>query len=403
MKKSFEKYLNIRYIYILSILNCLFLTSIFKVDTPFDTHTYVDAWSTLLEGHVDKWRTPVYPVFLGILRTICGDNFMYYVVVIQHIVFLVSIRYFNLLLRFATAKGKIAFFLTFFYALYPCVATYNCCIITETFAVSGSVFLLYSIIVLYKTKTKRYSYYVFSWLFFLTFLRPALVYLLPVTLIGWCLAAIKNKNDTSVVCGIAGSVVVSLLLIVYMASFRHSYGVFTPSGIGLINNYTIAKAANIIDLNAKENKELGFYQEAEYYINKIGMEAFADSLNQSINRNKSKYIGRLWQNVRKASEDNLFEPSYPNGIIGVISNIMGPKLKLIYYLFFVYAFFLFQWIIRRKEIPFFSCLLLMIGVSNYIVIIIASPGEYGRLSLPAVPVYLVMFAQLFDMIRRKRR
>lgn len=403
MNMNLEKYLKLRYIYILSILFCIYLTYIFRVDITFDTPTYVNAWSTLLDGHIDKWRTPSYPIFLGIMKTIFGDNYLYFVVLVQHLVFLVSVRYFYLLTRCTVTNDKISFFITLFYALYPCVATYNCLIGTSTFVVTGSVFLLYTFLKFYLTNHFRYGVYAFFLLFFLIFLRPAVVYLLPVTIVAWCIVAYMKKNflDTSVLFGITGSVVVSICLIVYMFMFKSSYGVFTPSGIGLINQYTVAKAANVIDLNTT-GEELGFYQEAEKYINIMGMEAFSDSLKQSINRDKGKYVKRLWQNVRKASEDNLFEPSYQIGVLGVFSNLMGPKIKVIYYLFLIYAVLLLRWMMRRKEIAIFPCFLIMIGVSNYIIIILGSPGEYGRLSLPAMPVYLIMFGQLLNMIRIKR-
>jgi hypothetical protein len=184
--------------------------------------------------------------------------------------------------------------------------------------------------------------------------------------------------------------------------FKSSYGVFTPSGIGLINQYAIAKAANVIDLNSTGDQNLMFYEEAEYYINKIGMEAFSDSLNQSINRNKGKYIMRLLQNIRNASDRNLFEPSYSYGFIGVVSNIMGVKIKALYYLYGVYVVLLLQCMIRRKEIAFFSCLLFMFGISNYILIIVASPSDYWRLSLPAIPTYLIMIGQLLNMLGIKK-
>ena len=398
-----DKFFKLRYIYILSIVNCVLMTYIFRVDISFDTYTYIDAWSSLLDGHIDKWRTPVYPIFLGLMKAICGNHYLYYVVGIQHLVYILSIKYFYLLLQNVITNEKISFPLTLFYALYPCVATYNCCIMTETFAVAGSIFLLYSIFKLYITRNYHFGLYVFFWLFFLIFLRPAVVYLLPVIMVGWCIVAIKRKSigDTSVLCGITGSVVVSIFLIVYMFMFKSNYGVFTPSGIGLINQYTVAKAANVIDLNTT-GEELGFYQEAEKYINLMGMEAFSDSLNQSISRNKGRYISRLFLNVRKAAEDNLFEPSWPTGRIGVVSNIMGIKLKIIYFIFLIYAIILLRWMDRQKEIAFFSCLLFMIGVSNFILIIMGSPGEFGRLSLPAIPTYLIMIGQLLNMIRVKK-
>lgn len=390
------------------------MTYIFKVDISIDTPTYIEAWSSLVDGHLDKLRTPVYPLFLGISKAIFSDNYLYYVVGIQHLVFLVSIRYFYLLMQEIITSKKILYSLTFFYALYPCVATYNCCIATETFANAGTIFLLYSIIKLYKTSKFSFGIYSFFWLFFLIFLRPAVVYLLPVTIVGWCIVAIDGKSflNTSVVCGIAVSVIVSFFLIAYMAMFKSYYGIFTPSAISINNKYAIAKAANVIDMNIWGNDELLACQvdescvnaigvETENITNTIGLKAFSDLVNQSIKQNKGKYVKRLWQNVRNASEDYLFEPSYQTGIIGVISNMMGIKINSLFILFLIYAVILIRWMHGQKKMAFFSCMLFMIGVSNFILIVIASPGEYGRLSLPAIPVYLIMIGQLLSMLGTK--
>ncbi len=398
-----EKYLRLRYIYILSILCCVYYTYIFKVDISFDSITYIDAWSTIREGHIDKWRTPIYPLLLGLIKFIFGDNYLYYVVILQHIVFLLSIRYFFFLTRYCVKNILISFSLTLFYALYPCVATYNCCIATETFAVSGSIFLFYSILYLYKTEKFIYSLYVFIWLLFLIFLRPAVVYLLPVVFMCWCLYLIKRRTilQKSVVYGLTGCLLVSLFLFSYMAMFKRTYGVFTPSGIGVVNKYAIAKAANITVLNTMDQDEYNFNKEGEKIINTIGMDAFSDSLNQSISLNKERYVMRLFQNFRNASESNLFDPSYSKGIIGVISDIMGIKLKTIYFLFFIYGVLLLRFNFFRKELAFFSTMMFLVGLSNFVLIILASPGEYGRLSLPAIPVYLIMAGQLLDMTKTK--
>lgn len=402
MAICFDKFTRLRYIYILSIVNCFIMTCIFKVDISFDTHTYINAWSSLQDGYVDKWRTPVYPLVLGLMKAICGDYYLYSVVIIQHFVFLVSIRFLFLLMLNVNICKNISFFLTFIYALYPCVATYNCCIVTEAFAVAGTIFLLYSINKLYEKGTARFGFYAFLCLLFLIFLRPAVVYLLPVTMVGWCVIAIKRRSflDKTFIWGAVGNGIVTICLIIYMVMFKFNFGVFTPSGIGLINQYTIAKAANIIDFNDKK-EELGFYQEAEYYINTIGMKSFSDSLNNSISRNKIKYINRISLNVRKASEDNLLEPSWPTGIIGVVSNICCVKIKYVLFLLLVYAVVLLRWMKKQKELVFFSCLLFLIGISNFVLIIIGSPGEYGRLSLPALPAYFIMFGQLLNVVKLK--
>lgn len=409
-----ETYYKLRYIYLFAIVNCLIMTYIFKVDVSIDTPTYIDAWTMLQNGQIDKFRTPVYPVFLGVMNIICGDNYLWYVVAVQHVVFLVSIRYLYVLMINTISNQKIVFILILFYALYPCVATYNCCIATETFAVSCLIFLLYSIWGLYINRLYRYGLYSFIWLFLLVFLRPAVIYLLPITFLCWSILAIKEIKffNVSVLLGIAGSVVVSILLIAYMFMFKNTYGIFTPSGISLNNKYSIAKAAAVIDYDSIENDEIfsclvnenninAIGKEAENIINTVGMKGFSDLVDNSIRQNKEKYVLRLFQNIRNASDDNLFEPSYRIGYIGFISDIMGIKINILYFLFLLYTFILIRWMRCHKEFAFFSCLLFMIGVSNYILIVIASPGEYGRLSLPAIPAYLIMIGRMLDSIQIK--
>ena len=77
---------------------CIFLSYKYSVQYLGDTLSYIAAWEILKEGQLDEWRTPVYPLILGIFKTLFGDTkYLQYVVLFQHFIFLISIKYFDIL------------------------------------------------------------------------------------------------------------------------------------------------------------------------------------------------------------------------------------------------------------------------------------------------------------------
>ena len=71
MKKYEEKMLKhkiINYIIIIATILCVYLIISDGVLIDFDTVSYVRAWDNLKSGEIDIWRTPSYPIILGILK-----------------------------------------------------------------------------------------------------------------------------------------------------------------------------------------------------------------------------------------------------------------------------------------------------------------------------------------------
>ena len=412
---KYEKYVRPRYIYLISTIYCVVLLFVYQVQFSGDSQSYISAWEIIKNGSIDMWRTPVYPFFLGVLNMIFGDaHYLLIAVIIQHIVFLISVRYFYLLAKDVIKSEIIAFFLTAFYALYPCVQTYNCFVQTETFAVVGTIFFLYSAFGLYKDEKKIHGIGVSFWLFFLVFLRPSSIYLIPIMFLFWLWVFLKKrrKTNSSLWFGLVGCFVVGIALSAYVVNFKRNYGLLTPCGIGVINKYCIARQACIIEpmVSSELYREMKFkgcvfdhevaktmpevFYESECAINEFGLEKFSENVSNAIYHNKYSYIKRLFINVKRSSSDRLLGTALS---ASTLLDIVTINLSFIYLLFFVYIVVL---VIRMKRgrMPCFSMLLIIIGLCHMFVVFFASPSNYSRLALPVYPIFIIMIGQMLGLI-----
>lgn len=413
MIMCYKKYLRLRYTYTLSIVYCIFLLYKYRIQFSADTLSYLSAWDMLIDGHIDEWRTPVYPLLLGFLKLLFeSSNYLHYVVLLQYFIYLISIKYFHRLTIVITQNSIISFFFTSFYALFPGIPTLNCFIQTESIAISCTIFYLYSLLLLYQKDCILHWIITFFWILFLVFLRPVFIYLLPIIFVGGFLLIIKKGNRSSkyITSRLLGYAIVCILLVAYVFSFKNNYGIYSLSGISTINNYWIARKAGAVnpmihyDKNTTEPtckrivygeiiKPVDVFYEAEVAISVYGLKQFSDYVNYNIMKNRSLYFKRIIHNFIDAANYRLFEPSYtsPSILRSLKINILS-----VYIMLFFYFIVLIRFMIINKKISIISCFLYMIGFSHLFVIIVASPGDYSRLILPSIPVYLIMICQLIN-------
>ena len=87
--------MKIKHIYIISVAVCFLCALVFHPIEYNDTPSYLSAWNTLSSGRWDTFRTPLYPVVLGVARNLLGKVWKWGVMIIQYGVFLLSIKYFH--------------------------------------------------------------------------------------------------------------------------------------------------------------------------------------------------------------------------------------------------------------------------------------------------------------------
>lgn len=399
-------------IYILAFIHCVILVLKCGVQWDYDSISYIQAWETISNGQIDLWRTPVYPVCIGVANSIFGSRYQLTVSIIQHVIFLISIRYFYKITQQIVKSEKIVLSATAFYALYPCISTWNCFILTEPFAVYSMIFTIYSAVSAYQ-KNSIFHILVFTfWVVFQIFLRPAQIYILPVFIMGWFLLYLRQKQFTRIILGgIIGTCLASVCMFLYIWSFHRAYGLYTPCAVGVVNQYYMARRGGALlpgDIKDAEFRKyvaerdkifqngegtfVDLFTEAVDAVNLFGLKHVADVVSNSEHSTTTLHTKMVFQRLRTASNDRVFTTYIRKW--NSVTDIIGPHLNAVYLLIGIYAFCLFLWIKCKRECPWISTTLFMLGTSHIAIIIIACQNVWGRLVLPVTPIYLIMFAQL---------
>ena len=153
-----------------------------------DTWTYLETWGNYdifrPSTFVDIYRTPVYPLFLGI-TTLNQQLPMATVVLVQWIVFIASIPFFKRLSFMLVRRKSITFWMTLFYATFWGSIEVNYCLMTESLSQSLIVMFVYFMVRSLLRPGAKSIYCSALCLLILVFLRPAMLYL-PVIYIAVC-------------------------------------------------------------------------------------------------------------------------------------------------------------------------------------------------------------------------
>ena len=414
-----EEKIQLRWIYAIAIISVfLNLFYIGWKDFP-DSIGYVNAWDVFVSGKIDWSRTPVYPILLGILRTLVGKNLLYWAVVcVQSALFLLSVRYFYRLVKFFCNRTVISFWMTIFYCLVPGITSWNNVILTESLAITGSVFLFYFVIGGWTQFKKSYFVGFAACLCLLCMLRPSFLYLLPVFFCFWLVAFFLKGRKKSACWGLGGVVLVVGVVLCYSFAFQKTYGVFTPSGIGMLNQYCIVRQRDLLnpevvtrsDLKVDIEKILEsgraetvdpYYKEFSYLNQKYSLLDVHRVVSASITSNLSKFIKETVEIAAYAGNRNVFD-SY------VAKPIVKMKLNILYLLFAVYTLFLAVNVWRRREVPYLSVFIYNASCSSLILVFVGAQEVWTRLLVPSVPLFLLMFSQLLSalnleiIIKRKK-
>lgn len=406
----------------ISVFTAIYFLSCKGVLYSNDSQSYIDAWYTSYsKGNIDINRTPVYPLIIGLAETIGGKaHMMFIVILMQNLLFCIASLYFYKIAFITTKSSIAAFFATLLLIILPPYSLFRNEILTESFAFSGLILITYNIIAVYEGRSLWNFLGLAFWLLFLVFLRPALVFLLPVLTVAFLLMILKRKELWRKAClGLFIVIVVSSCLFFYMAEFKKNYGVFTMTNVGLINDSYMMLQDGTLDPQKTSDRKMSFLiseiyktygQEPnkKYFMNGLWSSSFFDyartihnlsEWNKTIQESKTfsnqveGFITRFYYNWIK---DKWFiESDRP-----IIASYINMAFICGYLLVFLYGFCLLVYMIAYKSIPYKSFLLLMIGGSNIIVVLVGAQSEFGRLVYPSKFIYLIMMTQMALVIVR---
>lgn len=389
---------------IVSVSTMLYMGAI----STFDTASYISAWDNSLSiGLVDLWRTPVYPVFLGICKVLFGACYLRWVIVIQNLLFIVSIGFLWDILLKVTSSRSITFWISLVYSFSPGIVAMNNYLLTESLAISLSIFLAHSLLSLFLSETWKTTVSFTIFLVFVIFLRPAQVYVLPILLLVFAsLLLFKGKRSVALK-GLAGLMFASLMLLLYVFAFHNSFNVYSPSGISVLNQYYIGSSNGLITHDKLYHREIEKFFSDSYgadtdmasvvkiksAIDNLGLDVVADEVHISMRRNPVGWVKAVLFNLYRSGFQRLFE-------FGPLSKLMGPlsiKMSSVYCFMIVFAVLLCFSIIRSGHVPWFMSTIFLLVAGNLAISIVGAQAEWGRLAFPSVPLLLLMFGVLCSL------
>lgn len=410
----FKKYSPIKLVYIVSIAVSLLCILCFGPIEYNDTPSYLSAWENWSQGKLDTFRTPLYPVFLGAIKSIAGKAWAWVAILIQYVIFVLSVKYFHKMANMML-KDRTALIVTAFYAIYPTFNSWGNLLLTDSLGLSMSVFFIYASLKVIMDGSIRHSFVATIMLLLLLALRPSSVSLLiPAALSFFLLLFIKERRMAGVL-GLAGIAVCSVCLLVYSEKVEEKTGVFTPSTVSVANDLTIARMYGYLLPEAVEDTHLSEVlrdnydkygqelQEGPVFYGAIGnlMDEFSIAEMKQAVDNSIKHEPILWI---KALIKRFYLASLTPATRSYASDLFRPhplfpiNIGIVILLLTAYSIIIVIQLFRRRfpvaAVFLTATSLCIIGVS-----IVGAQHEYSRLILPAMPCILVVIAQLLENLK----
>lgn len=375
-----------------------------------DSETYFQGWNTLQNGHLDILRTPVYPVILGICMRLFSHSYLYAVICLQHISFLISVLCFYDICAYLFKKPLILYGTTLIYGYFPFLVSWNNFILTESFAISFSVFLFYFAVRLFRSPTwKDLLGFLFCFIFLLL-LRPAFVYLLPLFTAAFAhLVCIKKFKPAFY--GLTGTLLATTCLLVYMSAFKQEYGIFASSDVSLINQYHIVRENNLLTPESFENDDLQkvfsaymlqngekpefsiIWDEANHLCNTFPLPDIKQGVKGVFKRSPSLFLPTTLARTRQALKAPILVS--PTSRIG---GLFGFSISTLLVFLALLAGILVYWMKCHRTVPWAFLTIYLIAAGALFVIFVGAQGDWGRLIVPAMPFFLLLFGQFCQVI-----
>ncbi len=405
--------------YILIILLCIaeMLVEMTCVTYPKfqDTWSYYGAIDCILQGSINEFRTPVYPIFLALCHLPFRDMEMSWVViaVVQWAIFMVSVIAFGQLCKRVVGDNAVSLWLTVFYSLWPGITLSNNVILTESLAVSGVTFFMYCMVKAFQDNSVKYMLASVLLVFLLIFLRPIFVYIvLAVVLFALCIMFINyTKYRRLAWCAIAGGIICTGFVTLYMAEMKHRYNVFSISTVTTHNNFFFiaemtppdSEYAGSDSLRVElkefmESKETNFdiiWNRLYKMLDKYGEARMGHEVN-ALMADRRDEMAVL---VMKRFMDAATSPIFFNMEFGVLDKFT-PRMWVVYLIFFASSILILSGFVKRRvDIPMaFLCWLVFSG--GVLTGIAGGQDGWDRLTLPAIPAMLVLIGYIICSVHR---
>lgn len=195
---GYNRWLSVRWVIILAYVE---LIVEYLITPDWLLSADIPSYFATLEGYLDGtwsgYRTPGYPLFLGLFHWIGNDAVeKFLIITVQKTVHIIACFYLFRLMTLLRFTGKTCFLVTVFLLLVPGVlmSDWDGYMLTESLTCSMFVFFVWTTVRFIFAPSVRPVMWSALWLLLLVFIRPANLYLFPMTALFYISFAVVNRK-----------------------------------------------------------------------------------------------------------------------------------------------------------------------------------------------------------------
>lgn len=404
---------------IFSICARVYYYNVYVYSEYVDTATYLDAGINLLNGHIDMMRTPIFPLFMQACLKLFPQSMNIAFPIIQNAIFIMSIFFFHKICTHFIKNKYIQFFTCLIYACVPSIASWEYCVLTETFSIVSVVIFVYLIVLYLEKKSYKYLVITSLFIFIMVMIKPGFIFIFVIFLGFLILNFILTKLERrEMIIGFV-SILLSLSLVFAYTQINeiqnHVNGISIVTDINDFSNIVfsgiykngsdieVIEAVDELILNGTHPVRAAYEVELIYRsydpVNRIG--SFNKEVMQKYRKefllytiNKFITIYDLPINIKYAAISDKYGDYIPK------INLFDLNLNFfcVYFLLIIeIVVIILQWI-REKVPPWGNIGIFFIIFMQVVVIIIGAQGEFSRLICPILPLIIIMIFKNIDKL-----
>lgn len=402
------------------IIICLYVGHYYFIRVPMnsispDSSGYVNynfdrLWNLQLNG-----RTPIYPIIIGIMRTLFGLYFLHFLCIFQYFVWFIGMICLYKTILLLTKNNKISILLTTLYIISPAITGWNNMILTESIALSGTLIFIYLIIKYIKTNKCIYGYLSIILSFILTFHRPtSIIYLLGL-FIFFILRMIFEKEyfKNELKCFIC-SVISVILVFIYAILFHNSFGIYSISDAVVRQDlyvsieqqyYKSSDDSDFIEyVDAMLNEKNNTWDAMTAVLKHYGNKRIREITNYCRTKNFDKYIKYVLDLYKNESYVKFFSSGIKpktwlyNGLDASFSIISFLHVYIITFIEFI--IFICS-VVKNKKIPWIHAGLFAFPFIIVFSTFVGTCGEFARTATCCVPFTVISIGLMLNYLCNK--
>ena len=368
----------------------------FQIGVYDDSGSYFTSGDVFASGNIDHLRTPVYPLLCHFLASISAPHTFKIIVILQLLVYLSSALPMYYAVSRLTRRKRFAAIATALYTWSPMFGGYIHLILTESFAISCTTYLIALLTAITLSRHKiAATIGTAVFLVFMIMLRPFFVCFIPAVAIVMIYAMINRlRNRLYVIANIASMIGIALALGGYMAAYNRAYGSYSFSCVYELNRCLALKKLELIPTIESLNY-FGYATKGDINDDVIFMpESWVWQPSQQYRDMCEKIYNDNFVTYTKAK---IFDFLY-SFVLFYTGEMNSPVLeslfhmRISYFYLFTVLFILLElyYLFWRKSCVVISAALALIFVGGVFTAIWGADSQFVRIMTPMLPCVFVM-------------